>query len=86
MRRQPPSKCRPGGAAAALVTEGNEHGEGSHVKDAKTPSEQEGVALLAVYPVSQATVHGAESAISVIPLPHTSATALVTAGNVQYKR
>ena len=73
-------------SAAALVIEGNEHGEGSHVNDAKTPSEQEGVALLAVYPVSQATVHDAESAISVTPLPHTSAAALVTDGNVQYKR
>ena len=49
--------------AAALVTAGNGHRDASHVKHDKVPSEQATVALLAVYPVSQATVHDAESAI-----------------------
>ena len=70
-------------SGAALPTECNEHGEGSHVKDAKTPSEQAAVAMLAVYPVPQATVHNAESAISVTALPQTSADALLTEGNEQ---
>ena len=68
-------------SAAALVTESNEHGEGSHVKDAQIPSERAAVALLAVHPVCQATVHDAESAILVTLLPQTSAAALVTEGN-----
>ena len=47
-------------SAAALVSEGNENGKGSHVNDAKTPSEQEGVALLAVNKLRFGLPFGAE--------------------------
>ena len=71
-------------SAAALVTIGSEHGEGSQVNEAKSSSEHAALSGLAVYPVAQATVHDAESAISVTALPHTSAAALVTVGNPQW--
>ena len=70
-------------SAAALVTVGNEHVEGSQVTEAKFPSEHKDSSVLAEYPVAQATVRDAELAISVSPLPHTSAAALAIVGNEQ---
>lgn len=69
--------------SAWSTEEGTLHGEGSHVKGTKLPCVQSAVAMLAVYPLLQATVHDSESAISIMPLPHTSAAALVTKGNEQ---
>ena len=70
-------------SAAALVTVGNEHVEGSQMTEAKLPSEQTDSSVLAEYPVAQATVREAELANSVSPLPNTSAAALVMVGNEQ---
>ena len=68
-------------SAVALVAKDREHGEETHVTDANTPSERTAAALLAVYPAPRATVHDAESAISVSTLPHTSAVALAAEDN-----
>ena len=70
-------------SAVALVTVGNEHVEGSQVTEAKFPSEHTESSVLAEYPVAQATAREAELAISVLPLPHSSAAALVMVGNEQ---
>ena len=59
------------------------HGDGSHVKDAKSPSVHTAVELLAVYPSAQFTVHDAESAMLTTPLPQMPAVcALGTEGMV----
>ena len=70
-------------SAAALVTLGNEHVEGSQVTGAKFTSEHTDSSGLGECPVAQAAVPDAESAISVSPLPHTFAAALIIVGNEQ---
>ena len=67
-------------AACTLGTEGMVHGDGSHVKDAKSPNVHAAVKLLAVYPSAQFTVHDAESAILTTPLPQMPAASETIAG------
>ena len=55
------------------------HGDGSHVKDAKLPSEHAAVELLAMYPAAQFTVPDSDSAMRANPLLQMpSACALIT--------
>ena len=68
-------------SATALITVGNVHGRGSHVNTTESPSAQAAVSVLGVYPVSQLAVHNCPWSVSVIPLSHTFATALITVGN-----
>ena len=60
---QMPSVC-------ALVMEGTVQGEVSHEKDASALSAQAAAELLPVHPAAQLTVHDAELAMLVTPLPH----------------
>lgn len=65
---------------APLATAGIEHGLASQVKVAKVPSVHAAWAVLAEYPVAQATVQDCPLAIEVTPLPQTAEAALATVG------
>ena len=70
-------------SAAALVTIGKEHVDGSQVTETKFSSEHTDSSGLGECRDAQAAVPDAESAILVSPLPHTLGAALVIVGNKQ---